>query len=77
MAGRPRSFICWSMCLERFFFCVWYSCFRSIIGSWVEGLAPGNVAKQIADLHTIFNLVTSLTLLPLSGLLVRVAKWQF
>ncbi len=47
------------------------------IGSWVEGLAPGNVAKQIADLHTIFNLVTSLTLLPLSGLLVRVAKWQF
>lgn len=41
---------------------------------WVEGLAPGDAARQIADLHTIFNLVTSLTLLPLSDLLVRASE---
>jgi phosphate:Na+ symporter len=32
--------------------------------SWVESLSPGDVVKQIANAHTIFNIVTTLLLLP-------------
>ena len=40
---------------------------------WMEHLAPGQPARQIANVHTTFNVITSLVLLPFGGLLVRIA----
>ncbi len=40
---------------------------------WMEHLAPGQPARQIANVHTIFNVATSLVLLPFGGLLVKIA----
>ena len=39
----------------------------------VQGLTPGSPAAQIANMHTIFNIVTTLLLLPAGALLVRLA----
>lgn len=41
--------------------------------SWIETLAGANLRLQIAFGHIIFNVVTTLLLLPLSGLLERLA----
>ncbi len=38
---------------------------------WMEQLAPHEPARQIANVHTIFNVVTSLALLPFGGMLVK------
>lgn len=38
---------------------------------WMEGLTPGNVPVQIANVHTIFNVVTTFLLLPFGAQLVR------
>lgn len=40
---------------------------------WVESLTPNNGAAQIANAHTIFNVITTMLLLPASGLLAKVA----
>ena len=40
-----------------------------------ESWTPGNVPAQIANLHTMFNIVTTLILLPIGGLLVTLAKF--
>ena len=40
---------------------------------FVAGLTPGNPASQIANMHTIFNIVTTLLLLPLGGWMVKAA----
>lgn len=40
---------------------------------FVEGLTPGHPAAQIANMHTIFNIVTTLLLLPLGNTLVKTA----
>ncbi len=37
----------------------------------VEGFTPGDVPKQIANMHTIFNVVTTLLLLPLGNYLAK------
>ncbi len=42
--------------------------------NWVEALAPGDGARQIADIHTIFNIVTSLALLPAAGCLAELSQ---
>ena len=51
-------------------------CLAAPLGSWVELLTPGNVEAQIANMHTIFNIGTTLLLLPfgtrLAGLAERV-----
>ena len=39
--------------------------------SFVESLTPTNVAAQIANVHTIFNVVTTILLLPFGHLLVK------
>ncbi len=39
----------------------------------IEGFTPGDVSAQIANMHTIFNVVTTLLLLPLGGLLAKLA----
>ena len=42
-------------------------------GGDVIGLAPTNPAAQIANMHTLFNIVTTLVLLPLGDYLVKAA----
>ncbi|AOY76047.1 Na/Pi cotransporter family protein [Clostridium formicaceticum] len=37
-------------------------------------LTPNDIPRQIANAHTLFNITTTLLLLPFSGLLVRAAK---
>ena len=41
---------------------------------WVAALTPGAVSAQIANMHTIFNVGTTLLLLPVGGLLARAAE---
>ena len=48
-------------------------CLTLPVVSWVEGLVPGNVPSQIATMHTIFNVTTSLILLPLGTYLAKLA----
>ncbi len=43
------------------------------LASWIETLAGANLRLQIAFAHIIFNVVTTMLLLPLSGLLERLA----
>ena len=39
----------------------------------VEGWTPGDVSKQIANLHTMFNIVTTCFLLPVGTILPKIA----
>jgi phosphate:Na+ symporter len=39
----------------------------------VEGITPGNPLAQIANMHTIFNITTTLLLLPFGNLLAKLA----
>ncbi|MDD3921337.1 MAG: PhoU domain-containing protein, partial [Eubacteriales bacterium] len=41
---------------------------------WVEALTPGNPVAQIANANTIFNVVTTMVLLPCAGILIRIAN---
>ena len=41
---------------------------------FVAGLTPGNVSAQIANMHTIFNIVTTLLLLPFGSYLAKAAE---
>lgn len=48
-------------------------CLITPLVAFVEGLTPGHPAAQIANMHTIFNIVTTLLLLPLGNTLVKTA----
>ena len=50
-------------------------CLTSPLIRIFENWTPGNVPAQIANLHTMFNIVTTLVLLPVGGLLVSLAKF--
>ncbi len=39
----------------------------------MEGLTPGNVSAQIANMHTVFNIVTTVLLLPVGSYLAKLA----
>ena len=41
--------------------------------SWGEALSPGNTVAQIANVHTIFNIVTTLILLPVGTYMAKLA----
>lgn len=41
---------------------------------WMKALAPGRAEAQIAFTHTTFNIVTTAIMLPLSGILVKLAR---
>ncbi len=41
---------------------------------FVEGITPGNAPAQIANLHTIFNIVTTICLIPFGQYLVTIAQ---
>ena len=49
-------------------------CLITPIITWVEGITPGNVPSQIANLHTIFNIVTTILLIPFGHLLPVIAE---
>ena len=49
-------------------------CLVTPIISFMEGLTPTNPSAQIANLHTTFNVVTSLLLIPFGGLLTLLAE---
>ena len=48
-------------------------CILTPLTSWVESLTPDNVAAQIANMHTLFNVVTTLLLLPFGNYLAKLA----
>lgn len=48
-------------------------CLATPIISLVEGFTPGNAPAQIANMHTIFNIVTTLLLLPVGTYLGKIA----
>ena len=48
-------------------------CLATPIILMVEGWSPGDVSKQIANLHTTFNIVTTCMLLPIGTLLPKLA----
>ncbi len=50
-------------------------CLVTPLISFMEGLTPTNPSAQIANLHTTFNVVTTLLLLPFGGLLTRFAEF--
>lgn len=49
-------------------------CMLFPFAEWVEGLTPGRPAAQIANMHTIFNIGTTLLLLPAGDMLARMAE---
>ncbi len=49
-------------------------CIALPLADWVASWTPGNPAAQIANMHTLFNVVTTLLLLPFGGLLVKLAR---
>ena len=49
-------------------------CMVTPLITFVEGITPGNVPAQIANLHTIFNIVTTIILIPVGHLLPLIAE---
>ena len=45
-----------------------------MILTWIQSLSPDNVARQIANTHTIFAVVSVLVLLPVSNIFVRLSE---
>ena len=48
-------------------------CIVTPLTSFVEGLTPGNVTAQIANMHTLFNIATTLLLIPFGTHLAKLA----
>ena len=48
-------------------------CILTPLTQWMQELTPSNPAAQIANMHTLFNVVTTLLLLPLGSWLVKIA----
>lgn len=49
-------------------------CIAFPLTSFVEGLTPGNPPAQIANMHTLFNIATTILLLPFGTKLARLAE---
>ncbi len=50
------------------------ACLLLPITDWVGALSPADVPKQIANMHTVFNIATTLLLLPFGSYLARLAE---
>ena len=50
-------------------------CLATPLVDFMEGLTPGNEKAQIANLHTLFNIVTTLLLIPFGNYLARFAEF--
>ena len=44
------------------------------IADWVRALSPNDAARQFANMHLVFNLASTIILLPFGGLLVKLVK---
>lgn len=49
-----------------------FICMTTPFTSFMENLNPSNPAAQIANVHTVFNVVTTLVLLPFGALLIKI-----
>ena len=49
------------------------ACLILPLTDWVASLAPDNISQQIANMHTVFNIATTLLLLPVGQYLARIA----
>ena len=49
------------------------ACLTIPVASWVEAITPDNASAQIANMHTIFNITTTLLLLPFGNMLASLA----
>lgn len=49
-------------------------CMTTPLTAYIEHITPGNPAAQIANMHTFFNVATTLMLLPAGNLLVKMAE---
>ncbi len=43
------------------------------VKEWIEAMSPGNIQRQLANFHMIFNIVTTLILIWVPDLLIKVA----
>ena len=50
-----------------------FLCLSLPVADWIAGLTPGDSVKQIANMHTIFNIVTTVLLIPFGGLMAVAA----
>lgn len=50
------------------------ACLLLPLTTWVENFTPGNAPAQIANMHTLFNIVTTLLLLPFGQYLAKLAE---
>ncbi|WP_282923948.1 Na/Pi cotransporter family protein [Mediterraneibacter massiliensis] len=48
-------------------------CLATPFVSWMEAMTPGNPVSQIANVHTTFNIVTTLLLLPFGTYMAKIA----
>ncbi len=48
-------------------------CFLTPLTGWIESMMPGSAQAQIATMHIIFNVTTTLLLLPAGNLLAKLA----
>ena len=48
-------------------------CIFSPLTDWVSSWTPGSPSAQLANMHTLFNIVTTLLLLPFGGYLAKLA----
>ncbi len=50
------------------------ACLLLPVADWVSALSPDNMSQQIANMHTIFNITTTLLLLPVGSYLASFAE---
>ena len=50
------------------------ACLLLPVTEWVGSITPGDMSKQIANMHTIFNITTTIILLPLGTYLAKLAE---
>lgn len=44
------------------------------VADWIRNVSPNDVARQFANMHLAFNLVTTLIMLPIGGLFVKLVQ---
>lgn len=44
------------------------------VADWVRALSPNDVARQFANMHLVFNLASTIILLPFGGMIVKLVK---
>ena len=50
------------------------ACLLLPVTDWVGSITPGDMSKQIANMHTIFNITTTIILLPFGTYLAKLAE---